>query len=135
MLGPPLFIYHLRIHGAFIFQDGEIQKGVDIIAQKFFETLRLFFVIDPIDSMYFPQVPIATKSACQKNIEENEHSFDPNIVCAGRNGKGTCQVIKGTLLLTFVFLLQESNLHEALPHQFVRFYQQQKKKIKRHRCK
>ena len=44
------------------------------------------------------QVPIATKSACEKNVEENGHSFDQNTVCAGGNGKGTCQVFKGTLL-------------------------------------
>ena len=38
------------------------------------------------------QVPIATRSACKKNVEENGLVFDANTVCAGGNGKGTCQV-------------------------------------------
>ena len=100
----------------FPFQDGDIQKKVHITAQKFFEMSRLFFRHRPIDSLnVLPhQVPIATKSACEKNMKENGHSFDPNTVCAGGNGKGTCKVFKGTLLFNIIFFLQESNLHGAL---------------------
>ena len=86
-------------------QDGDIQKKVHITAQKFFELSRLFFCHRAINSLnVLPhQVPIATKSACEKNVEENGHSFDPTTVCAGGNGKGTCQVYKGKLLFNVIF--------------------------------
>ena len=52
-----------------------------------------FFSLRPNSLNVLPyQVPIATRSACKKNVEENGLVFDANTVCAGGNGKGTCQV-------------------------------------------
>ena len=107
------FSYHLEIHVASSFSGWGHSEESAHHSIEILRDVKVVFCHRPINSLnVLPhQVPIATKSACKKNVEENGHSFDPNTVCAGGNGKGTCKVFKGTLLFNVIFFLQESNLH------------------------
>ena len=108
--------HHQEIQGAFSFSGWGHSEESAHHSIEILRDVKVVFCHRPINSLnVLPhQVPIATKSACKKNVEESGHSFDPNTVCAGGNGKGTCKVFKGTLLFNVIFFLQESNLHGAL---------------------
>ena len=123
------FSYHLEIHVAFSFSGWGHSEESAHHSTEILRDVKVVFCHRPNSLNLLPhQVPIATKSACEKNVEENGHSFDQNTVCAGGNGKGTCQVFKGTLLFLLFFSCKNPTYSGPFPHEFFRFYQPQKEK-------
>ena len=123
------FSYHLEIHGTFSFSGWGHSEESAHHNTEILRDAKVVFCQRPNSLNLLPhQVPIATKSGCKKNVEENGHSFDQNTVCAGSNGKGTCQVFKGTLLFLLFFSCKNPTYSGPSPMNFSDFINNKRKK-------
>ena len=97
------FSYHLDIHVAFSFSGWGHSEESAHHSTEILRDVKVVFCHRPINSLnVLPhQVPIATKSACKKNVEENGQSFNPKTVCAGGNGRFTAKC-RTTVLFAYL---------------------------------